>query len=189
LFEIKRPSPIVQLKLDVPGWKLSPSSIKSAHHLAPGDAHGHAPLFMPVNAFLPSHHHNKVDRFVNWRELIGPLGFAVQSSPIRAPLDRFRVGLMAEIPARENFKNTKTQKTCHSQISLGPREKLLGRAGLVFLYRRFSFRSQKMILSAAFRGSKRAIFAAANRKAKNVSNCNPRKGGFKIIFKLREENL
>jgi hypothetical protein len=37
---------------------------------------------------------------------------------------------MAEIPARENFKNTKTPKT--SQISFGPGEKLLGRAGLVF---------------------------------------------------------
>jgi hypothetical protein len=36
---------------------------------------------------------------------------------------------MAEIPARENFKNTKTAKT--SQIPLGPKEKLLGRAGLV----------------------------------------------------------
>jgi hypothetical protein len=33
---------------------------------------------------------------------------------------------MAKIPARKNFKNTKTSKT--SQISLGPREKLLGRA-------------------------------------------------------------
>jgi hypothetical protein len=41
----------------------------------------------------------------------------------------FLVGLMAEIPAHENFKNTKTSKT--SQISLGPREKLFGRAGLV----------------------------------------------------------
>jgi hypothetical protein len=57
------------------------------------------------------------------------VGFAVTHSLIRAPLDRFWVGLMAEIPARENFKNKKTSKT--SQISLGPREKLLGRAGLV----------------------------------------------------------
>jgi hypothetical protein len=36
---------------------------------------------------------------------------------------------MAEIPARENFKNTKTSKT--SLISLGPGENLLERAGLV----------------------------------------------------------
>ena len=36
---------------------------------------------------------------------------------------------MAEIPARKNFKNTKISKT--SQIYLEPREKLLGRAGLV----------------------------------------------------------
>jgi hypothetical protein len=61
---------------------------------------------------------------------IGLVGFAVPLIPIRAPLDRFRVGLMAEIPARENFKNTKPSKTF--QIPLGPREKLLGRAGLVF---------------------------------------------------------
>ena len=94
-----------------------------------GDAHGRAPLFRPVITFLPSRHRNKVDRFINRRGIIGLVGFAVPASPIRAPLDRFRVGLMAEIPARENFKNTKTSKT--SQISLGPREKLLGRAGLV----------------------------------------------------------
>jgi hypothetical protein len=34
-----------------------------------------------------------------------------QALPIRAPLGRFWVGLMAEIPARKNFKNTKTSKT------------------------------------------------------------------------------
>ena len=95
----------------------------------PGDAHGRAPLFRPVITFLPSRHRSKVDRFINRRGIIGLVGFAVPASLIRAPLDRFRVGLMAEIPARENFKNTKTSKT--SQISLGPREKLLGRAGLV----------------------------------------------------------
>jgi hypothetical protein len=67
--------------------------------------------------------------YLNRRGIIGLVGFAVPTSLIRAPLDRFRVGLMAEIPARENFKNTKTSKT--SQISLGPGEKLLGRAGLV----------------------------------------------------------
>jgi hypothetical protein len=94
-----------------------------------GDAHGHAPLFRPVVTFLHSRHHNKVDRFVNRRGIIGLMGFTVPPSPIRAPLDRFRVGLMAKIPAHENFKNTKTSKT--SQISLMPREKLLGRAGLV----------------------------------------------------------
>jgi hypothetical protein len=94
-----------------------------------GDAHGHAPLFRPVVTFLPSRHRNKADRFINRRGIIGSVGFAVPYSLIRAPLDRFRVGLMAEIPARENFKNTKTSKS--SQIPLGPREKLLGRAGLV----------------------------------------------------------
>ena len=94
-----------------------------------GDAHGRAPLFRPVITFLPSRHRNKVDRFINRRGIIGLVGFAVTHLLIRAPLDRFRVGLMAEIPAHENFKNTKTSKT--SQISLGPREKLLGRAGLV----------------------------------------------------------
>jgi hypothetical protein len=94
-----------------------------------GDTHGRAPLFRPFIAFLPSHHRNKVGRFINRRGVIGLVGFAVPTIPIRAPLDRFRVGLMAEISARENFKNTKTSKT--SQIPLGPREKCLGRAGLV----------------------------------------------------------
>ena len=94
-----------------------------------GDAHGRAPLFRPVITFLPSRHRNKVDRFINRRGIIGLVGFAVTTLLIRAPLGRFRVGLMAEIPAHENFKNTKTSKT--SQISLGPGEKLLGRAGLV----------------------------------------------------------
>jgi hypothetical protein len=60
---------------------------------------------------LPSRHRNKVDRFVNRRGIIGLVGFADTRSLIRAPLDRFRVGLMAEIPARENFKNTKISKT------------------------------------------------------------------------------
>jgi hypothetical protein len=80
---------------------------------------------------LPSRHRNKVDRVVNRRGIIGLVGFAVPLSLIPAPLGRFRVGLMAEIPARENFKNTKTSET--SQIPLGPREKLLGRAGLVLV--------------------------------------------------------
>jgi hypothetical protein len=85
--------------------------------------------FRPVISFLPSRYRNKVDRFINRRGIIGLVGFAVTHSPIRAPLDRFRVDLMAEIPARGDFKNTKTSKT--SQISLGPREKLLGRTALV----------------------------------------------------------
>jgi hypothetical protein len=76
-----------------------------------GDAHGRAPLFKPVITFLPSRHRSKVDRFINRRGTIGLVGFAVPTSPIRASLYRFRVGLMAEIPARENFKNTKTSKT------------------------------------------------------------------------------
>ena len=101
---------------------------RKAKHID-GDAHGRAPFFRPVITFLPSHHRNKVDRFINRRGIIGLVGFAVTPLLIRAPLGRFRVGLMAEIPAHENFKNTKTSKT--SQISLGPREKLLGRAGLV----------------------------------------------------------
>ena len=92
---------------------------------------GTRPFSGPITiALLPSRHRNKVDRFINRRGIIGLVRFTVQPSPIRAPLDRFRVGLiMADIPARENFKNTKTSKT--SQVSLRPREKLLGRAGLV----------------------------------------------------------
>jgi hypothetical protein len=46
-----------------------------------------------------------------------------------------------------------------------------------------------MILSATFRGSKLAIFPAAIARQKTASNFDPRKGGFKIIFQLREENL
>ena len=76
-----------------------------------GDAHGRAPLFRPVITFLPSRHRSKVDRFINRRGIIGLVGFADPHSLIRVPLDRFWVGLMAEIPARENFKNTKTSKT------------------------------------------------------------------------------
>jgi hypothetical protein len=87
-----------------------------------GDAHGHAPLSRPVITFFPSRHRNKADRFINRLGVIGLVGFA-------DPGDRFWVGLMAEIPACENFKNTKTSKTF--QISFGPSEKLLGRAGLV----------------------------------------------------------
>jgi hypothetical protein len=108
--------------------KVSLSDTKLAV-LAFGDAHGHAPLFRPAITFLPPRHRSKVDRFINRRGIIGLVGFAVPHLPIRASLDRFRVGLMAEIPARENFKNTKISKT--SQIPLGPREKLLGKAGLV----------------------------------------------------------
>jgi hypothetical protein len=92
-------------------------------------AHGHAPLFRPTITFLPSRHRNKVDRFINRRGIIRLVGFADPDLPIRAPLGRFWFGLMAEIPARENFKSTKTSKK--SQIFLGPREKLLGRAALV----------------------------------------------------------
>jgi hypothetical protein len=63
---------------------------------------------------MPSRHRNKVDRFINRRGIIGLVGFAVPDSPIWAALGRFRVGLMAEIPARENFKNKKPQKLLKS---------------------------------------------------------------------------
>jgi hypothetical protein len=77
-----------------------------------GGAHGRPPRSALFVTFLPSRHRSKVDRFINRRGITGLLvGFAVPTSPIRAPLDRFRVGLMAKIPARENFKNTKTSKT------------------------------------------------------------------------------
>jgi hypothetical protein len=94
----------------------SPASLNSRNGESTenhGDAHGRAPLFRPVITFLPPRHRSKVGRFINRRGIIGLVGFAVPTSPIRAPLDRFRVGLMAEIPppARENLKNTKTSKT------------------------------------------------------------------------------
>jgi hypothetical protein len=91
-----------------------------------GDAHGRAPLFRPVIIFLPSRHRNKVDRFINRRGIIGLVRFTVPSSPIRAPLGRLRVGLMAEIPARENFKNTKTSKTNFLNF-FGTRRKVVGK--------------------------------------------------------------
>jgi hypothetical protein len=86
-----------------------------------GDAHGRAPLFRPGITFLPSRHRNKADRFINRRGIIGLVGFAVPHSLIRAPLDRFRVGLMAEIPARESF--SKTQKPQKLLKSLWDQEK------------------------------------------------------------------
>jgi hypothetical protein len=88
--------------------------------------HGHAHLF----AFPPSQ--QGLDRFVNRRGNTGLVGFADPDNPIRAPLGRFWVGLMAGIPARENFKNTKASKT--SKISLGPsKRKVVGKGqfGLV----------------------------------------------------------
>jgi hypothetical protein len=45
-------------------------------------------------AFLPSRHRNKAGRFVNRRGIAELAGFAEQRLPIRAPLDRFRVGLV-----------------------------------------------------------------------------------------------
>jgi hypothetical protein len=110
---------------------------------------------------LPSRHRNKVDRFVNRRGIIGLVGFAVTHSLIRAPLHRFRVGLMAEIPARENFKNTKTSKT--SQISLGPREKLLGRADLVL---QIFFPKSENNFECDFLRVKVSDFPSGDRKAK-----------------------
>jgi hypothetical protein len=77
---------------------------------------------------LPSSYRNKVGRFIIQRGITGLMGFASPCLPIRLPLGRFPVDLRAEIPAR-GFKNTKASNT--SQISLGPREKLLGRAGLL----------------------------------------------------------
>ena len=92
-------------------WGSRVAVLQSLLTRATGDAHGRAPLFRPVITFLPSRRRSKVDRFINRRGIIELVGFAVPASPIRAPLDRLRVGLMAEIPARENFKNTKTSKT------------------------------------------------------------------------------
>jgi hypothetical protein len=141
VFEATTNTPIVvswELGFVVVGPQTAPAPPESGNSstavpkppLSHGDAHGHAPLFSrPVVTFLPSRHRNKAGRSINRRGITGLVGFAVPLIPIRAPLDRFRVGLVAEISARENFKNTKTSKT--TQISLGPRENLLGRAGLV----------------------------------------------------------
>ena len=105
----------------VPGTAVGDGGFKWAHLVRPGDAHGRAPLFRPVITFLPSRHRNKVDRFINRRGIIGLVGFAITHSLIRAPLDRFRVGLMTEIPAREN--SSKTQKPQKLLQSLWYQEK------------------------------------------------------------------
>jgi hypothetical protein len=93
---------------------------------------------------------------------------------------------MAGIPARENFKNTKTSKT--SQISLGPREKLLGRAGLVWY---IFFPKSENGFECDFSRVKVSGFPSGDRRSqsKNVANFDPRNGSFNIIFGLREENL
>jgi hypothetical protein len=125
---------------------------------------------------LPSRHRNKVDRFINRCGIIGLVGFAIPLSPIRAPLDRFRVGLMAEIPARENFENTKTQKT--SQISLGPREKLLGRAVLVLLV---FFPKSENDFECDFSRVEVSDFPSGDRKAKTSQTLTLEKAASKLF--------
>jgi hypothetical protein len=68
---------------------------------------------------------------------------------------------MAEIPARKNFKNTKTSKT--SQISLGLREKLLGGAGLVL---QIFFPKSENNFGCGFLRVKASDFPSGDRKAK-----------------------
>jgi hypothetical protein len=130
---------------------------------------------------LPSRHRNKVDRFINRRGITGLVGFAVpHTSPhslIRAPLGRFRVGLMAEIPARENFKNTKTSKT--SQISLGPREKLLGRAGLVLW---IFFPKSENDFECDFSRAKVSDFPSGDRMANTSQTLTLEKAASKLFF-------
>jgi hypothetical protein len=132
---------------------------------------------MVVITFLPSRHRSKADRFINRRGIIWLVGFAVAHSLIRAPLDRFRVGLMAEMPARENFKNTKTSKT--SQISLGPREKLLGRAGLVL---QIFFPKSENYFVCGFSRAKVSDFPSGDRKAKTSQTLTLEKAASKKYF-------
>jgi hypothetical protein len=57
------------------------------------------------------------------KQLSGLWAIAVSSPTKKSSRGRFRVGLMTQIAARKNFKNTKSSKT--SQVSLGPREKVV----------------------------------------------------------------
>ena len=73
--------------------------------------------------FLPSRHHKKVYRFNNRRGIIGLVGFVELLWPIRAPLGRFRVGLM-KTSKTQNFKN-------FSSPSFGTKRKVAGKGRLL----------------------------------------------------------
>jgi hypothetical protein len=132
---------------------------------------------------LPSRHRNKADRFINRRGITGLVGFADPDSPIRAPLGRFWVGLMAKIPARnKNFKNTKTPKT--SQIPLGPRGKLLGRAGLVL---QIFFPKSENNFECGFSRVKISDFPSGDRKAKTSQTFTLEKTASKLFSDFGKE--
>jgi hypothetical protein len=86
---------------------------------------------------------------------------------------------MAEIPARENFKNTKTSKT--SQIPLGPREKLLGRAGLVL---KIFFPKSGNDFECDFSRVKVSDFPSGDRKAKTSQTFTLEKAASKPFSNL-----
>jgi hypothetical protein len=75
---------------------------------------------------------------------------------------------MAEIPAHENFKNTKTSETNFLNL-FGTKRKVVGN-GRFSLVADFlpEVRSQKMVLSATFRGSKLAVFQAVIARQKRL---------------------
>jgi hypothetical protein len=92
---------------------------------------------------------------------------------------------MAEIPARENFKNTKTSKT--SQISLGPREKLLGRAGLVL---QIFFPKSENDFECDFSRAKASDFPSGDRKSKRLKHTlTLEKAASKLFSNFGKKNL
>jgi hypothetical protein len=89
---------------------------------------------------------------------------------------------MAEIPARKNFKNTKISKT--SQIYLEPREKLLGRAGLVL---QIFFPKSENGFECGFSRVKVSDFPSGDRKAKTSQTLTPEKAASKLFSSFGKE--
>jgi hypothetical protein len=54
-----------------------------------GGAHGHAPLFMPTIAFLPSRHRNRAYCFINRRGITGLVGLPTRTTRSGRPLADF----------------------------------------------------------------------------------------------------
>ena len=76
-----------------------------------GDAHGHTPLSRPLRYLFAFPFSEAGLPYVFSKQLPDLWTIAVTAARKKSSLGRFRVGLMAEIPARENFKTTKTPKT------------------------------------------------------------------------------
>jgi hypothetical protein len=89
---------------------------------------------------------------------------------------------MAEILARENYKNTKTSKAF--RISLGPREKLLGRAGLVLW---IFFPKSENNFEYDFSRVEVSNFPSSDRKAKTSQTLTLEKAPSKLFSSFRKK--